>query len=96
MPILHHGCQKLTSAMKLRLESDGRLQISCSIQVCLRRKLPEVGGVKTLTEVCIGWWSSMYQPLKNHNIGLQVVEAHLLFQYFLEKRLAIPTSFFIY
>ena len=31
------------------------------------------------------------------DIGLQVVEAHLLFPYFLEKRLAIPTSlFFIY
>ena len=30
-------------------------------------------------------------------IGLQVVEAHPLFPYFLEKRLAIPTSpFFIY
>ena len=26
-----HGRQKLTSAMKLRPESDGRLQISCSI-----------------------------------------------------------------
>ena len=31
------------------------------------------------------------------DIGLQVVEAHPLFPYFLEKRLAIPTSpFFIY
>ena len=30
-------------------------------------------------------------------IGLQVVEAHPLFPYFLEKRFAIPTSpFFIY
>ena len=29
--------------------------------------------------------------------GLQIVEAHPLFPYFLEKRLAIPTSpFFIY
>ena len=26
------------------------------------------------------------------DIGLQVVEAHPLFPYFLEKRLAIPTS----
>ena len=26
------------------------------------------------------------------DIGLQVVEGHLLFPYFLEKRLAIPTS----
>ena len=31
------------------------------------------------------------------DIGLMVVEAHPLFPYFLEKRLAIPTSpFFIY
>ena len=31
------------------------------------------------------------------DIGLQVVEGHPLFPYFLEKRLAIPTSpFFIY
>ena len=28
------------------------------------------------------------------DIGLQVVEANPLFPYFLEKRLAIPTSFF--
>ena len=31
------------------------------------------------------------------DIGLQVVEAYRLFPYFLEKRLAVPTSpFFIY
>ena len=31
------------------------------------------------------------------DIGLQVVEAHTLFPYFLDKHLAIPTSpFFIY
>ena len=37
------GRQKLTSAMKLRPESDVRLQIWCSIQVNLHRKPPEVG-----------------------------------------------------
>ena len=29
-------------------------------------------------------------------MGLQVVEAHPLFPYFLEKRLAIPTSLFFH
>ena len=45
-----------------------------------------------------GWASTTCNPMSRHlDIGLQVVEAHPLFPYFLEKCLAIPTSpFFIY
>ena len=42
------GHHKLTCAMKLRPESDGRLQILCSIQVSRHREPSEVGLVETL------------------------------------------------
>ena len=44
-----HGRQKLTSAMKQRQKSDGRLQILCSIQLSLHKEPTEVGLVKKLT-----------------------------------------------
>ena len=45
-----HGCQKLTSAMNLKaIKVIVDIQICCSMQVCLFREPPEVGGVKKLT-----------------------------------------------
>ena len=45
--VVFHGRQKLTSSMKQRPESDGRLQMWCSIQLSLHRELPEVRLVKS-------------------------------------------------